>query len=75
MTNLLLGAGTVPKIIGNPLYVWTHLELKRFFGVDLMINEENAPEIWQIVNQKLQSKTFSKENHRQQQCATHLYYR
>ncbi|GAB7307747.1 glucuronate isomerase [Enterococcus gallinarum] len=51
---------TVPKIIGNPLYVWTHLELKRFFGVDLMINEENAPEIWQIVNQKLQSKTFSR---------------
>lgn len=51
---------TVPKIIGNPLYVWTHLELKRFFGVDLLINEENAPEIWQIVNQKLQSKNFSR---------------
>jgi glucuronate isomerase len=49
---------TVPKIVGNPLYVWTHLELKRFFGVDLLVNEENAPQIWETVNQKLQSESF-----------------
>jgi len=49
---------TVPKIIGNPLYAWTHLELKRFFGVDLLINEENADQIWNTVNAKLATDDF-----------------
>src|SRR5699024_3345012 len=49
---------TVPKIIGNPLYAWTHLELKRFFGVDLLINEENAEQIWNTVNAKLATDDF-----------------
>lgn len=53
---------TVPKLIGNPLYSWTHLELKRFFGVDLMINEENATEIWNTVNEKLASPEFTRRN-------------
>lgn len=53
---------TVPKIIGNPLYSWTHLELKRFFGVDLLINEENAEEIWQKTNEKLASDAFKRRN-------------
>lgn len=51
---------TVPKIIGNPLYTWTHLELKRFFGVDLIINEENALSIWEAVNEKLATSAFSR---------------
>lgn len=51
---------TVPKIIGNPLYTWTHLELKRFFGVDLIINEENALSIWETVNDKLATSAFSR---------------
>lgn len=51
---------TVPKIIGNPLYTWTHLELKRFFGVDLIINEENALSIWEAVNDKLATSAFSR---------------
>lgn len=49
---------TVPKVIGNPLYAWTHLELKRFFGVDLLINEENADQIWNTVNAKLATDNF-----------------
>lgn len=51
---------TVPKIIGNPLYTWSHLELKRFFGIDLLINAENAPEIWEKTNAKLASEPFKK---------------
>lgn len=51
---------TVPKIIGNPLYSWTHLELKRFFGVDLMVNEANAPAIWTAVNAKLAEEAFTR---------------
>ena len=51
---------TVPKIIGNPLYTWSHLELKRFFGIDLLINAENAPEIWEKTNAKLATEPFKK---------------
>lgn len=53
---------TVPKTIGNPLYTWTHLELKRFFGIDLVINEENAKEIWDKANALLASDDFKRRN-------------
>lgn len=53
---------TVPRIIGNPLYSWTHLELKRFFGIDLLVNEENAPKIWELANEKLATDAFKRRN-------------
>ncbi|WP_086349004.1 glucuronate isomerase [Candidatus Enterococcus clewellii] len=51
---------TVPKIIGNPLYTWTHLELKRFFGIDLLVNKENTEKIWQLANEKLAADSFKR---------------
>ncbi|QAY66679.1 glucuronate isomerase [Paenibacillus protaetiae] len=51
-------ARTVPQTAGNPLYHWSHLELKRFFGVDEIINESNAPVIWEKVNGQLQTGAF-----------------
>ncbi|GGF99867.1 glucuronate isomerase [Paenibacillus abyssi] len=51
-------AKTVPNTIGNPLYHWSHLELQRFFGVDELINEKNAPVIWEKVNAKLAESGF-----------------
>jgi glucuronate isomerase len=36
---------TVPMTIGNPLYHWSHLELRRYFGIEDLINEKNAPDI------------------------------
>jgi len=39
-------AATVPKTLGNPLYHWTHLELKRYFGIDEILNPESADRIW-----------------------------
>ncbi|WP_264453860.1 glucuronate isomerase [Paenibacillus polymyxa] len=56
--KFLAWAKTVPTLIGNPLYHWTHLELQRFFGVYELLNEQNAPVIWEKVNQKLQGKGF-----------------
>lgn len=53
---------TVPKTIGNPLYSWTHLELKRFFGCDLLVNEENAKAIWDQCNEVLASDAFKRRN-------------
>lgn len=51
-------AKTVPYTIGNPLYHWSHLELKRYFGVEELINEKNAPAIWEKVNQELNGPGF-----------------
>ena len=36
----------VPSLVRNPLHHWSHLELRRTFGIDLLINEANAPKIW-----------------------------
>lgn len=51
-------AKTVPQTIGNPLYHWSHLELRRFFDVNEVINEANAPAIWEKVNAKLATGSF-----------------
>lgn len=48
-------AKTVPLLIGNPLYNWTHLELQRFFNVHELLNEKTAPIIWEKVNAQLAS--------------------
>ncbi|WP_010238190.1 glucuronate isomerase [Clostridium arbusti] len=45
--------------IGNPLYHWTHLELKRYFGIDEVINEENAKNIWEKANKLLEQDDFT----------------
>lgn len=39
-------ARTVPKTLGNPLYHWTHLELKRVFGIDEILDENSADRIY-----------------------------
>ncbi len=52
-------AKTMPNLIGNPLYHWTHLELKRYFDIDLILCEDTAKEIWDKVNEKLATGGFS----------------
>ncbi|WP_242426201.1 glucuronate isomerase [Vibrio sp. qd031] len=37
---------SLPYLVGNPLYQWSHLELSRFFGNDLLLNPENEKTIW-----------------------------
>jgi len=46
-------AATVPRLLGNPLYVWTHLELRRAFGIDLVLGPGTAAEIWDEANRQL----------------------
>ncbi|MCM3722226.1 glucuronate isomerase [Solibacillus isronensis] len=50
-------AKTVPYTIGNPLYQWTHLELRRFFNEETLLNEKTARAIWDNVNEQLPQKT------------------
>lgn len=52
-------ATMLESAFGNPIYEWTHLELKRFFGIDLEINHANSKEIWDQANAKLQEDAFS----------------
>ncbi|HEX8549996.1 MAG TPA: glucuronate isomerase [Abditibacteriaceae bacterium] len=52
-------AKTVPHTLRNPLYHWTHLELKRYFDIDELLNEESAPRIWEQANAKLAQPEFS----------------
>ena len=46
-------AGTVPHTLRNPLYHWTHLELARYFGITLLLDETTAEKIWKTANDKL----------------------
>lgn len=55
-------AETVPQTLRNPLYHWTHLELKRYFDVHELLGPETADAIYQECNQKLQSTDFSTRN-------------
>ena len=52
-------AEVLGKAIGNPLYHWSHLELRRFFGYEGILNRETAGEVWEIANAKLQSEGYS----------------
>lgn len=52
-------AKTMPYLLGNPLYHWTHLELKRYFDIDETLCEESAKRIWDKVNACLERDEFS----------------
>ena len=43
-------ASIFPRTLGNPLFHWSCMELKRFFGIDEILNRENAGEIWKVCN-------------------------
>lgn len=46
-------AATVPRLVGSPLQVWTHLELRRIFGIDLTLSPGTAREVWDEANRQL----------------------
>ena len=52
-------AKVMPYFIGNPLYHWTHLELARYFDIDLCLNKDTARTIWDRVNDCLLRPEFS----------------
>ena len=55
-------ASTVPLTIRNPLYHWTHLELQRYFGIDVLLDETSAKEIYDTCNALLQTNEYSVRN-------------
>jgi glucuronate isomerase len=51
--KFLAWAATVPRTLRNPLYHWTHLELKRYFGLDELLDDSSAARIWKHANERL----------------------
>lgn len=51
-------AQTVPHTMRNPIYHWTHLELKRYFGIDKLLNLETAREIYEECNAQISAGGF-----------------
>ncbi|HMC02256.1 MAG TPA: glucuronate isomerase [Flavobacteriaceae bacterium] len=54
-------AYTIPYTMRNPLYHWSHLELKRYFEIDESLNPESANKIYNLCNEKLNSPEFSSQ--------------
>lgn len=50
----------VPYMIGNPMYHWTHLELKRYFDIDTTLSGGTAEEIWNTINEYLKKDLLPK---------------
>ncbi len=48
----------LPLAVGNPLYHWCHLELRRFFGLDTLVNADSADALWEACNTKLKQPEF-----------------
>ncbi len=55
-------AETVPFTLRNPLYHWTHLELKTAFGIKKILGPETAKEIYDEASKKLRTKQYSVRN-------------
>ena len=50
---------TVPYTMRNPLYHWTHLELKRYFGINELLDQNNATEIYNNCSEQLSKSSHS----------------
>ena len=55
-------AETVPHTLRNPLYHWTHLELRRYFGVDTLLSPDTADAIYEAATAMLRTPEFSARN-------------
>lgn len=55
-------AETVPYTLRNPLYHWTHLELQRYFGVNELLNEKTAKQIYDQCTSIIQTPDYSVKN-------------
>jgi len=60
--KFLAWAQTLPQLIGNPLYHWTHLELQRYFGIYDILNPQTAAKIWDESIRQIQSGGLSVRN-------------
>lgn len=55
-------AETLEMAVGNPLYHWSHLELRRYFGYEGCLNGSTAEEVWRLCNEKLTKDSMTARN-------------
>ncbi len=55
-------AETVPYTLMNPLYHWTHLELRRYFNIDDTLSPKTAKKIWEGTKSQLKQRSHSVRN-------------
>ncbi len=55
-------AKALPYFVGNPVYHWAHLELKKYFKINLPISEQNAEKIWEMTSLAMADGSFSARN-------------
>lgn len=51
-------AGVLELAAGSPLYHWSHLELRRYFGYGGVLNERTAEEVWALTREKLKEPSM-----------------
>jgi glucuronate isomerase len=56
--TFLAWARVLPSLVGNPLYAWAHLELRRYFGITEVLDGISAPRIWERCNEALAGPGF-----------------
>jgi len=57
--KFLKWAETVPYTVRNPLYHWTHLELRRYFGIDELLTPKSAERIYETASERLGEASHS----------------
>ncbi len=57
--KFLKWAEVLGKAVGNPLYHWSHLELRRYFDYDGCLNGDTADEVWELCNARLAEPDMS----------------
>ena len=60
--KFLKWAEVLGKAIGNPLFHWSHLELKKYFGYQGVLNKNTAEEVWELCNRRLAEPDMSVRN-------------
>jgi glucuronate isomerase len=51
-------ARTLSALVGNPLFHWSHLELRRYFGIEAILDERSADAVWEACNERLAGPDF-----------------
>ena len=70
--KFIMWAKVLGTAIGNPLYHWSHLELKRYFGYEGVLNEKTAEEVWNLCNEKLKASDMSARSLIKKSNVTHI---
>lgn len=65
-------AETLDKAIGNPLYHWSHLELKKYFGYEGSLTGQNAKEVWDFCNEKMKEDGYTARKLIEKSHVTHI---